>query len=108
LGSYALMLAVAARELGEKRWREMSYRQLEWIFGANPFCVSLASGIGSRVPRPFSKFVGVIPGGIMNGIAGNAKDEPVMDQRSSPTWRTNEYWSPHVGYFEWTQSVLEA
>lgn len=107
IGSHALMLATAARLFNEKRWRDMSYRQLEWIFGSNPFCLSLASEIGGRTTSPFSPFVGVIPGGIMNGICGNENDEPVMDMRSRPTWRTNEYWSPHVGYFEWAQSVLE-
>jgi hypothetical protein len=108
LGSHALLLASASREFGESRWRDMAYRQLEWMFGANPFCVSLASGIGARTPHPFSVFVGVINGGIMNGVCGNEKDEPVMDLTSSPTWRTNEYWSPHIGYFEWAQSVLES
>jgi hypothetical protein len=108
LGSYALLLATAARDLGEGRWREMAYRQLEWMFGANPFSVSLASGIGTRVARPFSVFVGVIPGGIMNGVCGNADDEPVLDLGRTPSWRSNEYWSPPVGYFEWSQSVLEA
>lgn len=108
LGSHALLLATAARDLGEKRWRDLAYRQFEWIFGLNPFGISMASGIGARNPQPFSLFVGVIPGGIMNGICGNASDQPVMDLTAKPTWRTNEYWSPHVGYFEWAQSVLEA
>lgn len=108
LTSHALMLATAARDLGQSRWRDLAYGQLEWVFGMNPFGISVASGIGSNIARPFSKFVGEIPGGIMNGICGNADDAPVMDLTHSPTWRSNEYWSPHVGYFEWTQSVLES
>jgi hypothetical protein len=108
LGSHALMLATAAKDLGQTRWREMAYRQFEWMTGANPFGISMASGIGTHVAKPYSVFVGVIPGGFMNGVCGNSDDEPVMDLGRSPTWRSNEYWSPHVGYFEWTQSVLEA
>ncbi len=108
LGSHALLLATAARDLGESRWRDLAYRQFEWIFGTNPFGISMTSGIGTKVAKPFSMFVGVIPGGIMNGVCGNADDEPVMDLGRSPTWRSNEYWSPHVGYFEWAQSVLES
>jgi hypothetical protein len=107
LGSHALLLASAARDFGEPSYRRLAYRQLEWTFGANPFGASLASGIGVRNPYPHSRYVGVIPGGIMNGICGNAEDEPILDTGFSQTWRTNEYWSPHVGYFEWAQSVLE-
>jgi len=43
----------------------------------------------------------------MNGIGGNAKDEPVLDQDYRFIWRTNEYWSPHVAYYLWTASTLE-
>jgi hypothetical protein len=108
LSSHALLLAAAARDFSEPSYRRLAYRQLEWTFGANPFGASLASGIGERNPYPHSRYVGVIPGGIMNGICGNMEDEPILDTGFSQTWRTNEYWSPHVGYFEWAQSVLEA
>ena len=108
LSSHAVLLATAAREFGEPAYRDLAYRQLEWTFGTNPFGATLASGIGVRNPYPHSRYVGVIPGGIMNGICGNAADEPILDTGFSGTWRTNEYWSPHVGYFEWAQAVLEA
>jgi hypothetical protein len=108
LSSHALLLAVAAREWQQPAWHDLAYRQLEWTFGANPFAAALASGIGVHNPYPHSRYVGVIPGGIMNGIAGNADDEPVLDTSLEGNWRTNEYWSPHVGYFEWAQAVLES
>jgi len=108
LASHALLLATAAAEFNRPAWRAIAYRQLEWTFGANPFGASLASGIGVRNPYPHSRYVGVIPGGIMNGICGNAADEPILDTGFTGTWRTNEYWSPHVGYFEWAQAVLES
>ena len=108
LASHALLLATAAREWGQRAWRDLAYRQLEWTFGANPFGASLASGIGVRNPYPHSRYVGVIPGGIMNGICGNVDDEPILDTSFAGNWRTNEYWSPHVGYFEWAQAVLES
>ena len=44
----------------------------------------------------------------MNGICGNAEDEPILDQVTSHTYQTGEYWSPHVGYCEWLLSVLAA
>lgn len=108
LGSHALLLAAAAREFKQPAWRDLAVRQFEWIFGNNPFGASLASGIGERNPYPHSRYVGVIPGGIMNGICGNADDEPILDTTFSGNWRTNEYWSPHLGYFEWAQAVLES
>jgi hypothetical protein len=108
LASHALLLASASRELQQPAWRDLAYRQVEWIFGTNPFGATLASGIGVRNPYPHSRYVGVIPGGIMNGICGNANDEPILDTSFAGTWRTNEYWSPHVGYFEWAQAVLES
>lgn len=108
LFSHALLLATAAREFNQGTWREFAYRQLEWTFGCNPFGASLASGIGVRNPYPHSRYVGVIPGGIMNGICGNAEDEVILDTSFAGIWRTNEYWSPHVGYFEWAQAVLES
>lgn len=108
LASHALLLATASAELGQRDSRELAYRQLEWIFGVNPFGATLASGIGVRNPYPHSRYVGIIPGGIMNGICGNADDEPILDTTFAGTWRTNEYWSPHVGYFEWAHAVLES
>ncbi|MGH9623028.1 MAG: glycoside hydrolase family 9 protein [Bryobacteraceae bacterium] len=107
LASHALLFATAATDLHQPAYRGLAYRQLEWIFGTNPFGATLASGIGVRNPYPHSRYVGVIPGGIMNGICGNADDRPILDTSFGFSWRTNEYWSPHVGYFEWAQAVLE-
>jgi hypothetical protein len=107
LASHALLFAAAAVDFHQPGYRDLAYRQLEWIFGTNPFGATLASGIGVRNPYPHSRYVGVIPGGIMNGICGNADDQPVLDTTFGFNWRTNEYWSPHVGYFEWAQAVLE-
>jgi hypothetical protein len=43
----------------------------------------------------------------MNGIAGNVNDEPVLDLEYTLDWRTCEYWSPHVAFYIWANSVLE-
>jgi hypothetical protein len=112
LGNYALLAARFAwvergAPGGGRRYAELAYRQLEWIMGANPFGATLMTGEGMRNPYPHSRFVGLIPGGIMNGIAGNEDDEPVLDQAYAIDWRTNEYWSPHVAYYLWSVSTLE-
>jgi Glycosyl hydrolase family 9/Cellulase N-terminal ig-like domain len=112
LGCYALLLGRFARleheEGGDSRqYSDLAYRQLEWIMGANPFGACLMTGEGMRNPYPHSRFVGLIPGGIMNGIAGNAEDQPVLDQAYAMDWRTCEYWSPHVAYYLLAVSTLE-
>ena len=95
LECYALLLAEAAQMFGRTAYRDLAYLQLEWVMGANPFGACLMSGEGMRNPYPHSRFVGLIPGGIMNGIAGNAMHAPVLDMQSGFDWRTTEYWSPH-------------
>lgn len=107
LECYAAMLAGAARVLGNAGYRDLARRQLEWVMGANPFGACLMTGEGMRNPYPHSRFVGLIPGGIMNGIAGNVRDEPVLDTANGFDWRTTEYWSPHNAWYEWAVSDLE-
>ena len=107
LECYGLLLASASRLFGNPRYRELACRQLEWVMGSNPFGACLMTGEGMRNPYPHSRYVGLIPGGIMNGIAGNVKDEPVLDTYNGFDWRTAEYWSPHNAYYIWTVSTLE-
>jgi hypothetical protein len=105
--SYAAMLGNAARAFGKQEYRDMALRQLEWVMGANPFGACLMTGEGTRNPYPHSRYVGLIPGGVMNGIAGNMKDQPVLDMSNGLDWRTTEYWSPHNAWYEWAVSNLE-
>jgi hypothetical protein len=107
LENFALLGAMAAAAFGKREYRDLAYRQLEWIMGANPFGACLMTGEGMRNPYPHSRYVGLIPGGIMNGIAGNTKDEPVLDMEYGFDWRTTEYWSPHNAWYLWTHGILE-
>lgn len=107
LESWAFMLAKAARAFQRPEYRDLAWRQMEWVMGANPFGACLMTGEGARNPYPFSYFVGVIVGGLMNGIAGNMDDEPILNFDGGIDWHTNEYWSPHVGYYLAAVSELE-
>jgi len=107
LECYAALLAGAARVFRNPAYRHLAFRHLEWVMGANPFGACLMTGEGMRNPYPHSRFVGLIPGGIMNGIAGNMRDEPVLDTEYGLDWRTTEYWSPHNAYYLWAVSALE-
>jgi len=105
--AHGVLLARAAELFRERSYRDLAYRQLEWIVGANPFGASLMTGVGHRTPYPFSVFAGLLPGGILNGIAGNSRDEPVLSYDKGSDYLTCEYWSPHSCYFEWAVSLLE-
>ncbi|HYW48599.1 MAG TPA: glycoside hydrolase family 9 protein [Bryobacteraceae bacterium] len=107
LESWAFMLAKAARAFERPEYRDLAWRQMEWVMGANPFGACLMTGEGARNPYPLSYFVGVIVGGLMNGVAGNADDEPILNFDGGIDWHTNEYWSPHVGYYLAAVSELE-
>jgi len=108
LEGYAVLLGMAAKAFGRREYRDLAYRQLEWVMGANPFGACLMTGEGMRNPFPHSRFVGLIPGGILNGIAGNSRDEPVLDIEYGGDWRTCEYWCPHNAFYAWALSVLES
>ena len=107
LECYAAFLAEASRVLKRRDCRDLAYRQLEWVMGGNPFSSCLMTGEGIRNPFPHSRYVGLIPGGIVNGIAGNPNDEPILDLANQMDWRTAEYWSPQNAYYEWAVSTLE-
>lgn len=106
LECHAVSLALAAQIFERRDCRDLAYRQLEWVMGANPFGACMMTGEGMRNPYPHSRYVGLIPGGIMNGIAGNPNDQPILDQKFRMDWRTAEYWSPQNAYYEWAVSTL--
>ncbi|MDX2024032.1 MAG: glycoside hydrolase family 9 protein [Deltaproteobacteria bacterium] len=108
--AHATLLARAAKHLpgvDGGRCINLAYRQLEWIVGRNPFGASMMSGVGARNPYPYSGQVGMINGGVINGIAGNDADEPILDTRFAMDWRTTEYWGPGVSYLVKAITALE-
>lgn len=107
LESQACLLAKASGILNQPQYLALAFRQLEWILGANPFGACLMTGEGMNNPFPHSRFTGLVPGGIMNGIGGNALDQPVLDMEYGFDWRTTEYWAPHNAWYLWAVSELE-
>ena len=99
LENYACLLAGASAVFGRREYLDLAFRQLEWVMGANPFGACLMTGEGMNNSYPHSRSVGLIPGGIMNGIAGNPEDEPVLDMEHGFDWRTTEYWAPHNSWY---------
>jgi hypothetical protein len=107
LESYAVFLARAGKVFGTRAYTDLAYSQLEWVMGANPFAACLMTAEGMRNPYPHSRYVGLIPGGLPNGIAGDRRDEPVLDTQLGFDWRTVEYCTPHNAHYIWAISELE-
>jgi hypothetical protein len=108
LESHAALLFGAAKLLGKPEYRDLGLRQMEWVMGNNPFGACLMTGEGWRNSYPYSRFVGPIIGGIVNGIAGNAQDVPILEMEYGNDWRTGEYWTPHNAFYLWAISELES
>ncbi len=108
LESHAALLATAATVLRKTEYRDLAFRQLEWVMGNNPFGASLMTGEGWRNSYPYSRFAGPLTGGIVNGVAGNAQDVPILQMEYGTDWRTGEYWTPHNAFYLWALSQLES
>jgi hypothetical protein len=108
LESHAALLATAAKALRKPEYRDLAFRQMEWVMGNNPFGASLMTGEGWRNSYPYSRFAGPLIGGIVNGVAGNAQDVPILQMEYGTDWRTGEYWTPHNAFYLWAISQLES
>jgi hypothetical protein len=108
LASNGVGLARASRILSDPSPGQLAQRQLDWILGSNPFNASTVTGVGRNQPALFvtSEFrpaTPLIPGGVMNGLGGDANDRVVLD---SGSYHTCEYWTPMVAYTMWLMAEL--
>jgi hypothetical protein len=99
-------LVRAARVLGRSGLARLGQRQLDFIYGANPFNASMVTGIGWNQPAIFktSEFKPAVPeitGAVMAGIGSTREDTPVLHPG---WWQTCEYWTPPLA---WTMCLLE-
>ena len=104
--SNAVGLHLSSEITGKSEYKTIAKNQLEWVMGFNPINTCMMTGEGVNNPYPHSRFLGLIIGGVMNGIAGEEDDMPFMDMNNTMDWRTTEYWSPHVSYYIWLASLL--
>lgn len=109
LASSGVGLALSARLLGDASLFDLAQRQLDWILGANPFDASTMTDVGRNQPqvyRPdaFKPPTPVIPGGVTNGIGGDASDRP---QLLPGSWNTCEYWTPMLAWTMWLMAELQ-
>ncbi len=108
LAQTAEAFGLAARALADPRWAALGQKQIEWIFGFNPFDCCMMTGLGYSTAAVFSPFVGQIPGAIVGGILGTPhEDQPLlcMNRQLSPMMM--EYWSAPTAAVLAALAVLE-
>ena len=110
VASAGIGLLRAAEVLNEPALRVTAQRQLDWIFGCNPFYSSTVEGIGHHHPPQFvngSEFhppTPRLPGAVMNGLGGTADDQPFI---GDGIYHVSEYWTPMAAYTVWLMAMLQ-
>ncbi|MEO7960262.1 MAG: glycoside hydrolase family 9 protein [Ginsengibacter sp.] len=110
IASAGIGLLKAGIVLKDARMKAAAQKQLDWIFGVNPFNSSTMEGTGYNHPAHFagSSFlpnVPVLPGAVLNGLGGDHEDMPVIGTGS---WQISEYWTPMVAYTLWLMAELSS
>ena len=83
---------------------------VNWIMGLNPFDACMMEGYGrNNIQYSFQGRFDFLaaPGGIVNGITSDEKDEegicfcmhPGQDNEIRDNWRWAEQWIPHTAWF---------
>lgn len=109
LASNGVGCARAGGILGDSKLAALAQRQLDWIIGVNPFGASTVTAVGRNHPAhyvtdAFDPPTPPIPGGVYNGIGGDADDQPITD---AGEYHTCEYWTPMVAYTMWLMAELQ-
>jgi hypothetical protein len=100
IASSGAALARAGRLLNRPELGRIAQRQLDFIYGANPFDASTAEGLGHNQPDFFKTTEHVphtpwISGAVMAGIGSSHHDQPVL---LPGWWQTTEYWMESVAH----------
>jgi hypothetical protein len=89
--SQAAGLGAIADYLNDKDLLDLSYKQLNWQMGQNPFCQSLMYGEGYRFADQYTAMSGNIVGGLPVGVQTHFnRDQPYWPAESCYNWK--EIW----------------
>lgn len=110
IASGGIGLLKASKVLNDEHLGSAAQKQLDWIFGFNPYNSSTMHGAGYNHPQhfagsSFSPTVPLIDGAVVNGLGGNHDDMPVIGKGD---WQVSEYWTPMVAYTLWLMADLSA
>jgi hypothetical protein len=110
LASNGIGLSRAGKLLQNLKLTNLAQRHLDWILGTNPFNASTVVGSGKNQPQlyhpgAFTPATPLMNGGVMNGIGGDANDQPLLTPGS---WQNCEYWTPMTAYTTWLMAQLQS
>ena len=105
-----IAMAKAGALLGSQELVAAAQRQLDWIVGVNPFDDSTIDLVGRNHHTMFDAHCFVPPtprirGAVLNGIGGDADDNPDLKDGS---YHTCEYWTPMVAHTMWLAALLKS
>jgi hypothetical protein len=108
IASAGIGLLKASSVLNDQQLKATAQKQLDWIFGSNPYNSSTMLGAGYNHPQHFagSSFLPTVPlidGAVVNGLGGDHNDMPVIGKGD---WQVSEYWTPMVAYTLWLMAEL--
>jgi len=108
IASAGIGLLKASVVLNDDELKTAAQKQLDWIFGSNPYNSSTMLGAGYNHPKHFagSSFLPTVPlidGAVVNGLGGDHNDMPVI---GNGDWQISEYWTPMVAYTLWLMAEL--
>lgn len=97
--SQTLALAAAAQLRGDREGEQLVGRQLQWVFGGNPFCQSLMYGEGYDYPQLFAYCLKNVVGALPVGIDSMSRDAPYWPHSNLATFK--EIWTAPTERFLW-------
>lgn len=106
-GLCAAALGAVAGVLERPDLLDYGYRLLEWVTGANPFCISTVTGVGVVQPCALAFQTGNIPGGVTMGIGGDDDDMPTYHFGKHPWSCCDEYYGYQTSQFLWGVVALQ-
>ncbi|MBN2294562.1 MAG: glycoside hydrolase family 9 protein [Pirellulales bacterium] len=97
--SATLALAAASRLRGDRDGEQLVARQLQWVFGGNPFCQSLMYGEGYDYPPLFAYCLKNVVGALPVGMDSMRNDEPYWPDSNYACFK--EIWTAPTERFLW-------
>jgi hypothetical protein len=97
--SGTLALAAASHLRGDRDGMQLVARQLQWVFGGNPFCQSLMYGEGYDYASLFAYCLKNVVGALPVGMDSMRNDEPYWPNANYATYK--EIWTAPTERFLW-------
>jgi len=102
--SHTLALTIASLARNDLKSAELAEKQLQWIFGGNPFAQSLMYGVGHDFVTLYGYNPGDVVGALPVGIDCVQNDEPYWSGSNYATYK--EIWVVPVSRFLWNTAYL--